>query len=437
MRQLHIVQVNRDKSNVIKSYNVIDENGVVTEISSSDLKKYIKSGEFLVHGYKLTKDNRLINVGLSQVLLQDRVDNYLLMNKDVVIAKISRNGATSKFSNGALPYGYNTSLDWVNSRVKFSCARDVKSFFSQIGLLSIDDLINVTHCVSLSDTYWIKSENDTNLHWKDVSPFRRDYSRVISAYALEGRVVGLNDKNYFSPVLSTDGLFPHTWKYNNGEITFIKAGSKYTLGGSNSGKEPISEYYAYVVASYLGFNCIEYSLRNHRRIDGGTELVTECKCYTSEDVGSISAHKLFITSYEDLCEYAEKLGCLDDCVNMLFLDCLLLNTDRHFGNVEFFIDNDSQAVRGIVPIFDNNYSLLPRFIEGYDEFNRSDYVARDGRTFKDLYKLVRRYKKYNKELIKLRNFRFTKVHSVDIKDSRIEFFNWFLQEQVKWLLSLG
>lgn len=26
MRQLHVVQVNRDKSNVIKSYNVIDEN---------------------------------------------------------------------------------------------------------------------------------------------------------------------------------------------------------------------------------------------------------------------------------------------------------------------------------------------------------------------------------------------------------------------------
>ena len=120
---------------------------------------------------------------------------------------------------------------------------------------------------------------------------------------------------------------------------------------------------------------------------------------------------------------------------MFFLNCLLLNTDRHFSNIEFFMDNDSLKVIGMAPIFDNNYSFLPRFIEGYDVFNREEYVARDGRTFDELYKLVKKNKSFNKELIKLKKLKLDRPDKVEIKDERLKFLNWLLQLQVDYLLS--
>lgn len=146
---------------------------------------------------------------------------------------------------------------------------------------------------------------------------------------------------------------------------------------------------------------------------------------------------LGLHTYEDVIDYCKNLSkhAYDTILNMLFLDCLLLNTDRHFSNIEFFIDNDTLEVKDIAPIFDNNYSFLPRFIEDYDKFNRKEYTARDGRTFEDLYKLIKKHKSFKKELIKLKKLKLEKPKNVDIKDSRLQFLNEFLQMQVDYLLN--
>lgn len=89
-----------------------------------------------------------------------------------------------------------------------------------------------------------------------------------------------------------------------------------------------------------------------------------------------------------------------------------------------------------MPIFDNNNSLLPRFIEGYDTFSRKDYTVFDWRKFEDLYSLVRSHKDYTDELQKLKKFVFREPENVQIKEERLEFLNWFLQMQVEYLLSL-
>ena len=160
---------------------------------------------------------------------------HLLMNKDIIVAKLDiTSNHTNKEYNQKLPYGYEDIISWLKKRRKFLCTRDAKEFFKSIGIVTDEDFIEVTHCISLSDSFWIK-RIDSELKWKDVSPWCNDYSRIISSYALDGIIID-SDKNYFSPVIGTSGSFPHTWKYNNGSITFVKAGSKYTLGGINSGR---------------------------------------------------------------------------------------------------------------------------------------------------------------------------------------------------------
>lgn len=441
MRTLNIIQIFRDNNNKIVRYTVQDNLGIVENIKPQDLKNQIRQKLVTVNNFKLTSNNRLIQTdkhvnSVINLPSNTKTDSYLLMNKDKVVAYIDILFDTHLI-NGKLPYGYDNARDWISSKAKFSCAKNVKEFFRQIGINNTNDFINITHCVSLQDTFWIKDVN-SKLTWNQVSPFRNDYSKVISTYALEGQIIG-KDKNYFSPVISTDGSFLHTWKfYKYGDIKFIKAGSKYTLGGSNSGREPYSEYYASIVADYLKFYHVKYKLRYHKRVDGRTDVVTECTCYTNEIEGSVTAHTLGLNSYEAIIEYCKKLNSksFKTIIDMLFLDCLLMNTDRHFSNIEFLVNNDTLQVISIAPIFDNNYSLLPRFIEGYDIFNETEYLARDNRTFDELYKLVKQYKNYNAELISLKSLFLLKPDKVYIKDERLKFLNRFLQMRVDKLLKL-
>ena len=437
MLKAKVLEVFRKTNNVIYGYRLQDESGNIKDVTPEQLKNAIRGGLIHLNDYKLTSDNRLVkNKNELNTFNPIDTDKYLIMNKDNAVAEFDLYWKTIEIY-GKMPYSYTTLDAWLKERAKFSCAHDVKEFFKTIGIEKTADMIDVTHCVSLHDSFWVK-RTDSTLTWKNVSPFRNDYSKVISTYALEGVYIGKDDKNYFSPVVGTDGSFPHTWKYSPYGITFIKAGSKYTVGGGNSGREPFSEYYASVISDYLGFNHVRYTIRNHVRHDKKIDVVTECKCFTSEDIGTVTAYSLGLKTYEDVIEYCKKLSvnAYDTIIDMLFLDCLLLNTDRHFSNIEFFIDNDTLEVKDIAPIFDNNYSFLPRFIEGYDTFTRKDYVARDDRSFEDLYKLVKKHKTFKKELIKLKNLKLTKPENVEISDTRIAFLNNFLQCQVNYLLQM-
>lgn len=46
------------------------------------------------------------------------------------------------------------------------------------------------------------------------------------------------------------------------------------------------------------------------------------------------------------------------------MDALILNIDRHLGNVVFLFDNDTMRIICMAPIYDNNRSLLFQFDMG-------------------------------------------------------------------------
>lgn len=358
------------------------------------------------------------------------------MNKDRLVAKFDIVSFEIEVF-GKLLYGcsINRLREWIDSRLQFTCVLDADKFFVEIGVVTLRSKIENFHCVSLNDTFWVKYCN-SNLRWKDVSPFRNDYSKTVAIYGLEGVLRG-REKSYYSPIIGTDGSFPHAWNfYGVNNITFIKAGSKYTLGGVNSGNEPISEYYASCICEFLEIEHVRYNIIRYIRQDGSEDFVNECQCFTSEEHGSVSAAELGLFSYEDILRFSKNLSWYSykKVLDMLFLDCLLLNTDRHFGNIRFIMNNETLEVIGVAPVFDNNCALLTRFIEGVDTFNRQDYRASDGRSFDELYAIVSSHFDYEPLLLKLKDFRFKKLLVADISGKRLEFLNWFLQMQVDYLL---
>lgn len=363
---------------------------------------------------------------------------YLLMNKNVTLGEVDLwDGSPKKFS---IPiYGFKTFPEWVSSRTKILCRKDAEDFLADLGMDTKDALIEVTHCVSLHDSLWVK-RLDEDLSWEDVSPFRVDYSEVVSTYTLEGLKIGQNGDTYFSPVIGTDGSFPHSWKMAEEGVKFLKAGSAYTNPSMYAGREPYSEYYASVIGRSLGINCVDYTIRNYLRWDGKLDVITECNCFTTEEVGSVTARKLGITSYSDLIEYAKELGevSYNTVLDMLFLDCLLLNTDRHFENIEFLMDNDTHEILSVAPIFDNNLSMLPNFVEECEEFDRSRLKTRTGISFEDLYMMVCRHKDYYWVLQKAYDIELkSPPNGVSISPGRLKFLNWFLREQISYLVKLG
>jgi len=57
---------------------------------------------------------------------------------------------------------------------------------------------------------------------------------------------------------------------------------------------------------------------------------------------------------------------LPDVVNMLFLDCLVSNRDRHGYNWDLVMDDEKGEVVGLAPLFDHGYSLEHKFDEDHD-----------------------------------------------------------------------
>ena len=328
---------------------------------------------------------------------------FELMNKDKVVAVLSpKDGESAPM--GALPHGYAGMPLWLSRRRRWSCVSRPEEFYLQAGINWMSDYIREVHMVSMNDTFWVRLECE-NVSWEDVSPFRHPYSKEVTVFSLD-HVHKSYKQGYYSPDMARNGSYPACWDYNGGDVRLLKAAY---VSGYRASHDPYSEYFASELCDFLGFEHVSYDLVRHERVDGHVSVITSCRCYTSEKVGSVPAYELGLTGYEQILSFCQSLGGhnAETFLDMLFLDCLLMNPDRHLRNVEFFVDNDTQEVLSIVPIFDNNKSMLP-YCNTWDHM--SEYArgvaAADGRPFENLYYLVRGYKDYTDKLKLLRDFQF-------------------------------
>ncbi len=120
--------------------------------------------------------------------------------------------------------------------------------------------------------------------------------------------------------------------------------------------EPYSEYYAAQIARAMGINAISYNLSNWKG-----ELCSYCELFTSKDYSFVPVGRIVKTGgMKAVREYYKSLGdefikALDD---MIVLDALICNTDRHYGNFGFLVDNKTNKIFAPAPLFDHGNSLF-------------------------------------------------------------------------------
>lgn len=362
---------------------------------------------------------------------------YYLMNKDNLVYRFfasvdKKYCILDDIENSNPPYNFSKDIfSWASSRFLINLRYSVEKLFESLGIDNLLDFIEITNLVSLNDTFWVKNSNDKRA-WKDVSPYTNSFNDCIANYSFKGSFDGKNLKDS-SPDLSLGGSFQKCWRRKGNNVYLIKSGS---TGAFNAGYEPYSEVLAYQLGRYLDL----YAIIPYRLLNYSNQLCTSCDLFTNEILGIIDARDLTgqkETDYSLLMTYLSDVDKLK-LKEMLCLDILSLNGDRHFGNISFYIGNDNQEIVGIAPIYDNNLSLIPYYV--LSDNNIDEYIsslrAKNGMTFEQLYSSIRD-SNTDKIMRKALNFKFDSI-ICDNKMTleRLNLLTKIVQEQARKCLSL-
>lgn len=221
--------------------------------------------------------------------------------------------------------------------------------------------IALTHCLSLTDTLWVKSSEE-NVTWNELSLYTNRFDETISRFSFDGNGLFGIQMSTTSPELTTDGSYDKCWLNEDDGIHLIKAGS---TGARNTGLEPYSEVLASQVFEILAPGAVKYTFR---RYDG--RVVSDCKMFTSEKYGyrPVSHYLRQGIKYTipDLLEIYKEFDSEDAFRRMVVADCVTLNMDRHYGNFGFLVDNDSFERIKMNPLFDFNVCFAPYAEDGFD-----------------------------------------------------------------------
>lgn len=101
---------------------------------------------------------------------------------------------------------------------------------------------------SLNDCYWVVHEDDTAT-FAEVNLYENPFSNVLASLAFTGYGSSPRSSLRSSPEFTTNGMLPKCWRRIGGKVYLYKGG---TVGASNAGFEPYSEYYAAQVAQTMG-----------------------------------------------------------------------------------------------------------------------------------------------------------------------------------------
>lgn len=365
---------------------------------------------------------------------------YYFKFKDTVLAELDFNGIyfriVKRYVNAIVfpmlvsDKALNT---WISNRPTSISRNNALELFKTAGIKTDEDFVNITNCLSIKDCIWVTK--DRNKLWSSVSLFSNPFNRVFTEvarcdYGFRGRTIQTP-----SPELTIGGSSLKWCKKMNNKIYLYKSfGGLAELEFSGC----YSEFFASQLCEYLGiYNFVRYKLS---KVDGRVCSVSEC--YTSEGVSSIYVGEL-CNDMTHLDEHIKRYNgrLLKEFKDIMVLDCVLLNVDRHDENISFLYDN-SFNITGLAPIYDFDHSLF------YDLslINRSDsyimekisgYVPKtyNNHTFLDQFKMCITPEMFRKLQDVYRSFKFSNSREYPIDSKRLDMINKVFRWNLGRLLS--
>ena len=309
---------------------------------------------------------------------------YTLMHKNIPVLDIDLDEATSSVQRiGAvyhpehLPLGTasrhgevdRAALNawWIDRSIPASRS-GVRKALETLDLPNTQMLLTRCFGLSLSDQYWVKPQG-SDLQWERINFFTNPFSEDIGNVLL-GKATDRADFDFHSPDNTSDGFLKKRWKIIEGKRCLLKAGSNPFM------QQPFNEVVATIVARRLEIPHVPYTLL----WDDGIPY-SVCEDFITPDTELVSAWRVMHSMQKDnsTSVYRHYLNCcealgvpgMEQAVDqMIVLDYLIANEDRHQNNFGLIRDANTLEWIGAAPIFDSGSSL------GYDKLANQIHFAR-------------------------------------------------------------
>ena len=136
----------------------------------------------------------------------------------------------------------------------------------------------------------------------------------------------------------------------------------------------------------------------------------------------------------EILAFMEQKGFGEDFRDMIVLDAVILNPDRHLGNFGFIVDNETFEIKRFAPVFDHNMALAARAMDSEDvEYAKSlghklgaDFIAASRTMLTPRTRSILR---------QLQEFEFMRHKSYNLPAKRLSMLNALVRGQVKAILS--
>lgn len=306
---------------------------------------------------------------------------YTLMHKDIELFDFEYNETLNvvtqinKIKNFlhlplSLHSSFNTTINsnsikqfniWWQKRSIPDSRQNLQQALANLNVSSSVDLLAKSLGLSLTDCYWAKPMDFTK-SFSEVNFFENSFSDYVGKALFDNIKSDSFDKTFFySPDCSSDGWLSKKWIIDStGKRILYKSGSSpYQL-------EPFNEVIATYIAKRLNFNYVEYKITKNKE-----NYYSACPNMLNKDEELISAGQIMaiekkkndVSFYDHFINCANKLGLQNesfekDISNMICLDYIIANTDRHFNNFGVIRDSNTLEIKRFAPIYDSGTALF-------------------------------------------------------------------------------
>lgn len=293
---------------------------------------------------------------------------YTLMQKDYKVMELTISddctqiiGIGTIYDDRRIPVGMSMPFQkamnhWWHRRAIPASRSGLSQALRTLHLHAPEELLTKCFGLSLSDQYWVKPEN-VDVTWEDVNFFDHPFSEDVGNILFGNKPVS-SSFSMMSPDGSVNGWLKKKWKIIGGKRCLLK-------GGSNFWSEPFGEVIAARIADRLEISHTAYWLGYEGKHHAP---VSVCKDFITRDTELVEAGAIAGTlerqpeesKYAHFCRCCEALHIPDyerSLDEMLVLDYLIANQDRHMGNFGAVRNADTLEYLGMAPLFDCGTSL--------------------------------------------------------------------------------
>lgn len=273
---------------------------------------------------------------------------YEILSGDIVVAETGEYNRLTILDAARCPLYLKNNDDfagWLENRAIDRHRTNSRVLKRVLRLSEKNDMATALHfnAATITDNFWVREKGST-LKYADV----RFKDNLFDKVALHGSTSEFNLSPSRTPELTNTGSYEKCWKRLDGHWSMIKRESLAAL---------FSEIFIYYLGERLGFPMAEYKRY-------GQDTVCSVDFTKNGKYNLQTARSLMSEDYESDFSYNCKAflnlspALLKQYLEILFMDALCMNYDRHIDNYGILTDPATGAVVSMAPNFDNNLALL-------------------------------------------------------------------------------